>query len=90
MTHCKCEIHKVVHVLDLMAHFMCKLEAMMADFSVVNANVGDLSAKVDAVIVKVDELKKQIADAAVVDQPAIDDVAAKLADLSAKLQAAVA
>lgn len=79
MTHCHCEIKQVVHVLDLMAKFMCKMEAHMADFSALKAVVEDVKVTVDATVVKIDELKAAIpAD----QQPEVDAI---VADVQAKL-----
>ena len=62
MNHCHCDIHRVVHVLDLMSKFMCKLEASMADLSALKQAVADNAAATDAVVIKIDELKAAIAN----------------------------
>lgn len=87
---CRCEISRVVHVLDLMAKFMCKLEAHMADFSALNAKVTEFGASIDAVGAKVDELKAIIAAGFPDQQADVDAVVAALDSLKAKVDAMVA
>ena len=87
---CRCYIHRVVHVLDLMAKFMCKLEAHMADFTALNAKVTDLGVSVDAVAAKVDELKAIIAAGFPDQQADVDAVVAALDGIKAKVDALVA
>ena len=82
MNHCHCEIHKVVHVLDLIAKFVCKLEAHMADFTALKNTVADLAATVDTTVVKIDELKAAVAAIPADQQPEVDAI---VADINAKL-----
>lgn len=87
MNHCHCDIHRVVHVLDLMAKFMCKLEAHMADFTVLKNTVADMAAAVDAAVIKIDELKAAVGPD---QQPEVDAIVADIAAKVDALKAAVA
>jgi len=82
--HCRCEIHKVVHVLDLMAKFMCKLEAQMADFAALKTTVADIKGQVDIAVAYIAELKN-VPD----QQPEVDAIVADLAAAVDQLKAAL-
>lgn len=88
--HCHCEIHKVVHVLDLLAKFVCKLEEHMADFTALKQAVADNAAATDAVVIKIDELNAAVAAGQVDQQPEVDAIVADLTATVERLKAAVA